>query len=93
MANKQRNDSNKKTVKENLFQRYGEICMVCERNLSRKHLTLHHIKKWQDTHRTTFVDSSLVCTWCHHNINLQERINVKEYTRLNNNIIIYKATH
>jgi predicted HNH restriction endonuclease len=93
MANKQRNDTNKKTVKEQLFQCYGEVCMVCEKSLSRKYLTLHHIIKYEHSHITTFKDSSLVCTWCHHNINLQERKNVTEYTRLNNNIREYKATH
>ena len=91
--NKKRNDTHKKSVKEQLFQHYGEICMICERKLSRKHLTLHHIKKWQDTHCTNFADSSLVCTWCHNSINIAERTNTKEYIRLNQQIRNYKATH
>jgi len=85
-----RNDPKKKTVKERLFNYYGEICFVCEKKMNRKYLQLHHIIKFQHSRTTTFEDSSLVCEKCHHNINLQERINKTEYNRINQQIRDYK---
>jgi len=85
-----RNDPNKKRVKEQLFKTYENVCMVCEKKFQRTELQLHHIKKWENTHKTTLEQSSLVCEKCHHCINEAERNNVKEYNRLNNKIREYK---
>lgn len=88
-----RNDPNRKRVKEQLFQKYGYICMVCEKKFKRTELQLHHIEKWEHTNKTTIEQGSLVCECCHKNINYQERNNKKEYTRINQKIRNYKATH
>ena len=91
--NKKRNDTHKKNVKEQLFQTYGEICMICEKKFNRQLLQLHHIIKFEHSHTTTFEDSSLICDCCHKKINYTERNNKREYNRLNNKIREYKATH
>lgn len=88
-----RNDSNRKRVKEQLFQKYGYICFACERRFKRQELQLHHIIKFEHTHTTTFEDSGLTCDCCHKLIHYEELYNEKEYTRLNNKIREYKATH
>jgi 5-methylcytosine-specific restriction endonuclease McrA len=85
-----RNDPNRKRVKEQLFKIYGCTCMVCQKKFTRQELTLHHISKWEHTHKTTIEQSSLVCEQCHHQINEAERNNTKEYNRLNNKIREYK---
>lgn len=88
-----RNDPNKKRVKDYLFEKYGCVCMVCQKKFKRTELQLHHIKKWEDTHITTVEEGSLVCDQCHHNINYLERTNVKEYNKINQKIRDYKNNH
>ena len=87
---KSRNDPNRKRIKEQLFQKYGCICMVCEKHFKRNELQLHHISKWCDTHKTTLEQSSLVCDKCHKRINWAERNDKSEYARINNKIRVYK---
>lgn len=90
---KKRNDSNKKRVKEQLFLRYGYICFVCEKKFNRQDLQIHHIKKFEHTHTTTFEDSGLTCDICHKTIHHEENYDKKRYKLLNDKIRNYKATH
>jgi predicted HNH restriction endonuclease len=90
---KKRYDPNRKRVKERLFQQYGYVCFVCEKKFTRQDLQIHHIKKFEHTHTTTFEDSGLTCDCCHKLIHHEELYNKKEYNQLNDKIRNYKATH
>jgi predicted HNH restriction endonuclease len=85
-----RNDPNRKRVKEQLFQTYGFVCMVCEKRFKRNELQLHHIIKFEHSRTTTLEDSSLVCDRCHKRINWAERNDKSEYVKTNQKIREYK---
>jgi len=88
-----RNRTLQRAVKEQLFELFGSICMVCKKEKERKELTLHHLVKHCESGTTTFEDSSLVCEHCHHGINYNEHKNFQEYKRINASIYEYKKNY
>lgn len=88
-----RNDPNAKKVKNYLFERFGCHCMCCGKKLTRGELFLHHLLKWEHTHKTTKEHSGLVCDSCHKRIHNFETFDFEEYSRLNNKVYQYKLLH
>ena len=85
-----RNDNNAKPVKNWLFETFGTYCMCCGKKFKRCELFLHHLKKWEHTHKTTKEHSGLVCDCCHKRIHNFERTNEREYLILNKSIYQFK---
>jgi hypothetical protein len=94
MKKKHRSNRNKELqekVKQQLFEQFGFICMICHRHLSRHELQLHHIVKHEVSHTTTFEQSGIVCAYCHQEINYCELHNKQMYKELNDMIIKFKS--
>ena len=88
-----RNRTLQRAVKEQLFEVFGSICMVCKKEKERKELQLHHLVPHRESGTTTFEDSSLVCEHCHHVINYNDVKNKREYERINASIYEYKKNY
>ena len=78
---------NRKQVKQRLFDDYGFVCWLCDKEKPREKLTLHHIHQFCYTHSTTYEDSMILCESCHFGIVNKIKYNSKEYWQLMNSIL------
>lgn len=82
---------NRHQIKQQLFDDYGYVCWLCEKELSREKLTLHHIHQFCYTHTTTYDDSMILCEKCHFGIVNRIKYDSKDYWKLMNDILKKKG--
>ena len=82
---------NRRHVKQRLFDDYGYVCWLCDKEKPREKLTLHHIHQFCYTHSTTYEDSMILCEGCHFGIVNKIKYNSKEYWELMNEILEKKG--
>ena len=82
---------NRSRVKQRIFDDYGYVCWLCDKELPREKLTLHHIHQFCYTHTTTYDDSMILCESCHFGIVNRIKYNSKEYWKLMNEILKKKG--
>ena len=63
----------------------------CRQKFTREELELHHLKKWEHTHKTTLEESSLTCDCCHEDT-FNELHNKLNMVQLNQKIRDYKKS-
>lgn len=82
---------NRHQIKQRLFDDYGYVCWLCDKEKTREKLTLHHIHQFCYTHTTTYDDSMILCCDCHFGIVNKIKYNSKEYWQLMNEILEKKG--
>lgn len=78
-----RKDPNKKVVKNELLKRYGKRCCLCGEKYNVKKLTLHHIIKWVDCHKTDVDNCVILCEKCHELLHYYEMKKPELYEEIN----------
>ena len=82
---------NRRQIKQRLFDDYGYVCWLCDKEKPRETLTIHHIHQFCYTHTTTYDDSMILCESCHFGIVNRIKYNSKEYWKLMNEILKKKG--
>ena len=82
---------NRSRVKQRIFDDYGYVCWLCDKELPREKLTLHHIHQFCYTHSTTYEDSMILCCDCHFGIVNKIKYDSKEYWALMDKILAKKG--
>ena len=81
------NKGNRRLVKQQLFEKYGYRCWLCNEEKHKDKLTLHHIHQICFTHNTTFEDFMILCCDCHFGVVNKIKYDSEEYWDLMNEII------